>query len=279
MASTLNSSDMGSLKVSVRGLPRVDTANRYSRSSENLTPTLSIGQFVDQTEFNMLALVDADREIDAQLHRVRSRVPDRSDGVIPREFRLSRSVSASLAGLASCRWDRVGGSVTSSTGACQHSGRNLTTVCCRSTRCGDLGLTKLRSPPVDVYQGEYKERSGEPGRRRAPGRTRMDRGAPHRRRPGEGVLGHVHDPVGVGGRRNGPVLEFEVPDRRQAGLDSVRVVEIAGADHRLLDTGGYRAAIAVAPRRARCGSCMPKGWSRAHPSSDSAVASRALAVA
>ena len=48
----------------------------------------------------------------------------------------------------------------------------------------------------------------------------------------------------VGDMRNGPVLEFRVPDRREAGLYTVRVVEVAGADHRLLDPGGYRAGIA-----------------------------------
>ena len=47
----------------------------------------------------------------------------------------------------------------------------------------------------------------------------------------------------AGNMRNGPVLEFEVPDRRQAGLYSVRVVEVAGEDHRLLDANGYRAGI------------------------------------
>ncbi|WP_419860879.1 Calx-beta domain-containing protein [Candidatus Palauibacter sp.] len=47
-----------------------------------------------------------------------------------------------------------------------------------------------------------------------------------------------------GEMRNGPVLEFEVPDRRQAGLYTVRVVEVAGADHRLLDADRYRAGIA-----------------------------------
>ena len=40
-----------------------------------------------------------------------------------------------------------------------------------------------------------------------------------------------------------PSAEFEVPDRRQAGLYSVRFVEVAGADHRLLEPGGYRAAV------------------------------------
>ena len=48
----------------------------------------------------------------------------------------------------------------------------------------------------------------------------------------------------AGAMRGGAVLEFEVPDRRQAGLYTVRVVEVAGEDHRLLDTGGYRAGIA-----------------------------------
>ena len=43
---------------------------------------------------------------------------------------------------------------------------------------------------------------------------------------------------------NGAVLEFQVPDRRQAGLYSVRVVEVAGEDHRLLEPDGYRAGIA-----------------------------------
>ncbi len=48
----------------------------------------------------------------------------------------------------------------------------------------------------------------------------------------------------AGAMRNGAVLEFEVPDRRQAGLYSVRVVEVAGEDHRLLEPDGYRAGIA-----------------------------------
>ena len=48
----------------------------------------------------------------------------------------------------------------------------------------------------------------------------------------------------AGDMRNGAVLEFEVPDRRQAGLYSVRIVEVAGADHRLLEPDGYRTAIA-----------------------------------
>ena len=44
--------------------------------------------------------------------------------------------------------------------------------------------------------------------------------------------------------RDGAVLEFRVPDRKLAGLYSVRVVEVAGEDHRLLEPDGYRAAIA-----------------------------------
>ena len=48
----------------------------------------------------------------------------------------------------------------------------------------------------------------------------------------------------AGTMRNGAVLEFEVPDKRQAGLYSVRVVEVAGDDHRLLDADRYRAGIA-----------------------------------
>ena len=44
--------------------------------------------------------------------------------------------------------------------------------------------------------------------------------------------------------RNGSVLEFEVPDRRQAGLYTVRIVEVAGEDHRPLEPDGYRAGIA-----------------------------------
>ena len=47
----------------------------------------------------------------------------------------------------------------------------------------------------------------------------------------------------AGDMRNGPVIEFQVPDRRQAGLYTVRVVEVAGADHRLLDADGYGAAV------------------------------------
>ena len=48
----------------------------------------------------------------------------------------------------------------------------------------------------------------------------------------------------AGDMPNGPVLQFEVPDRRQAGLYTVRVVEVAGEDHRLLDAEDYRAGIA-----------------------------------
>ena len=48
----------------------------------------------------------------------------------------------------------------------------------------------------------------------------------------------------AGDLRDGPVLEFEVPDRRQAHLYTVRVVEVAGEDYGLLDTDDYRAAIA-----------------------------------
>ena len=43
---------------------------------------------------------------------------------------------------------------------------------------------------------------------------------------------------------NSPVLEFQVPDMRQAGLYTVRVLEVAGEDHRLLDAEDYRAGIA-----------------------------------
>ena len=49
----------------------------------------------------------------------------------------------------------------------------------------------------------------------------------------------------AGEMRNGPVLEFQVPDRRLAGLYSVRVVEVAGEDHRLLAPDGYKAGIAA----------------------------------
>ncbi len=48
----------------------------------------------------------------------------------------------------------------------------------------------------------------------------------------------------AGDMRNGTVLEFQVPDRRQAGLYSVRVVEVAGEDHRLLEPDGHHAGIA-----------------------------------
>ena len=41
----------------------------------------------------------------------------------------------------------------------------------------------------------------------------------------------------------GPVLEFQVPDRREAHLYRVRVVEVAGEDHRLLDPERHRAAV------------------------------------
>ena len=51
--------------------------------------------------------------------------------------------------------------------------------------------------------------------------------------------------VVAGGLRDGTVLEFHVPDRRLAGLYSVRVVEVAGEDHRLLEPDDYRAAIAA----------------------------------
>ncbi len=47
----------------------------------------------------------------------------------------------------------------------------------------------------------------------------------------------------AGDMRTGSVLEFHVPDRKLAGLYSVRVVEVAGEDHGLLEPDGYRAAI------------------------------------
>ena len=47
----------------------------------------------------------------------------------------------------------------------------------------------------------------------------------------------------AGGMRTGPVLEFQVPDRNLTALYSVRVVEVAGEDHRLLEPDDYRAAI------------------------------------
>ena len=72
-------------------------------------------------------------------------------------------------------------------------------------------------------------------------------------------IGDVHAPglelygtgEGPGPRRfvlagnlgNSPVLEFRVPDRQQAGLYGVRVVEVAGDDHRLLEPGDYRAVV------------------------------------
>ena len=48
----------------------------------------------------------------------------------------------------------------------------------------------------------------------------------------------------AGGLGDGPVIEFQVPDMRQAGLYTVRVVEVVGEDHRLLDAEDYRAGIA-----------------------------------
>ena len=42
---------------------------------------------------------------------------------------------------------------------------------------------------------------------------------------------------------DGPVIEFRVPDASRAGLYTVRVLEVAGNDHRLLDAEDYRAAI------------------------------------
>ena len=50
--------------------------------------------------------------------------------------------------------------------------------------------------------------------------------------------------VVAGTLAGGPVIEFRVPDRNLAGLYSVRVVEVAGADHRLLEPDEYRAAVA-----------------------------------
>ena len=48
----------------------------------------------------------------------------------------------------------------------------------------------------------------------------------------------------AGDLADGLVLEFRVPDRRQARLYSVRVVEVAGEDRRRLEPDEYRAAIA-----------------------------------
>jgi len=73
-------------------------------------------------------------------------------------------------------------------------------------------------------------------------------GIAHARAPGlelyaaEGGKGPARFVV-AGELGNGPALEFRVPDRRLAGLYSVRIVEVAGADHQLLDTDDYRAAI------------------------------------
>ena len=50
--------------------------------------------------------------------------------------------------------------------------------------------------------------------------------------------------VVAGALGDGPVIEFRVPDMRLAGLYTVRVVEVAGEDHRLLDAEDYRAGIA-----------------------------------
>ena len=49
--------------------------------------------------------------------------------------------------------------------------------------------------------------------------------------------------VVAGDMRNGPALEFGVPDLREAGLYTVRVVEVAGADHRLLEPDEYWATV------------------------------------
>ena len=49
--------------------------------------------------------------------------------------------------------------------------------------------------------------------------------------------------VVAGALGDGPVIEFRVPDMRLAGLYTVRVVEVAGEDHRLLDAEDYRAEI------------------------------------
>ena len=46
----------------------------------------------------------------------------------------------------------------------------------------------------------------------------------------------------TGGLPDGTVLEFRVPDRRLASLYTVRVVEVAGDDHGLLNPTHYRAA-------------------------------------
>ena len=48
----------------------------------------------------------------------------------------------------------------------------------------------------------------------------------------------------LGDMGNGPVLKFRVPDRRDAHLQRVRVLEVAGDDHRLLDPEAYWAAVA-----------------------------------
>ena len=70
-----------------------------------------------------------------------------------------------------------------------------------------------------------------------------------RARPGSKLYAakECHGPrrfVIAGDLRDGTVLEFQVPDKRQAGLYSVGVVEVAGEDHRLLEPDNHRAAIA-----------------------------------
>ena len=75
--------------------------------------------------------------------------------------------------------------------------------------------------------------------RRGCGRRAPRRAPPYAAEPGDGPRRFVL----AGDMGTGPALEFQVPDRRQAGLYSVRVVEVAGADHRLLEPDGYRAAV------------------------------------
>jgi hypothetical protein len=101
---------------------------------------------------------------------------------------------------------------------------------------GTLAVEWTASTGRPVAAGALVEIHGpHVGDARAPGGLEL-----YAAEPGEGPRRFVI----AGDMRGGPVLEFEVPDRRRAGLYAVRVVEVAGEDHRLLNAGRYRAGIA-----------------------------------
>ena len=109
---------------------------------------------------------------------------------------------------------------------------------CACRRCAGFPRTEPSSG-----RPRRKARRRRAGASNSTGRTSGDARAAGLERYESGEGDGPRQFVIAGDLGTGPVLEFHVPDRNLGGLYSVRVIEVAGEDHGLLEPDAYRAAI------------------------------------